>query len=64
ESDGSVEAEEVLADLTIYFPFIPAESLFATVVEWGRYAELVDHDTVAGRVPLLGWESAAEVRSD
>ena len=64
ESDGSVEAEEVLADLTIYFPFIPAESLFATLVEWGRYAELVDHDTIAGRVSLLGWESAAEVRSD
>src|SRR5438270_3295015 len=28
----TVEDEEVLADLTIYFPFIPAESLFATVV--------------------------------
>src|SRR5256886_14576320 len=36
ESEGAVEDEEVLADLTIYFPFIPAESLFATVVEIGR----------------------------
>ena len=64
ESDGSVEVEEVLADLTIYFPFIPAESLFSTLVEWGRYAELVDHDTVAGRISLLGWESAAEARAE
>src|SRR5207248_7308987 len=32
EGEGSVEDEEVLADLTIYFPFIPADSLFQTVV--------------------------------
>ena len=64
ESDGAVEDEEVLADLTIYFPFIPAESLFATLVEWGRYAELLDHNADAGRLMLLGWEpaGAAEAR--
>src|SRR5437660_3264086 len=62
EGEGTVEDEEVLADLTIYFPFIPAESLFATVVEWGRYAELLDHDADAGRLTLLGWEGAAEAR--
>jgi len=62
EGEGAVEDEEVLADLTIYFPFIPAESLFATLVEWGRYAELLDHDADAGRLMLLGWEGAAEAR--
>ena len=62
EGDGTVEDEEVLADLTIYFPFIPAESLFATLVEWGRYAELLDHDPDAGRLTLLGWEGATEAR--
>jgi NitT/TauT family transport system ATP-binding protein len=56
ESEGVVEDEEVLADLTIYFPFIPVESLFRTLVEWGRYAELLDHDPDAGRLALLGWE--------
>src|SRR5204863_1363367 len=35
EGEGSVEDEEVLADLTIYFPFIPADSLFQTIIEWG-----------------------------
>src|SRR5690349_9634836 len=60
ESEGSVEDEEVLADLTIYFPFIPADSLFNTIVEWGRYAELLEHTADAGRLALLGWEGAAE----
>jgi NitT/TauT family transport system ATP-binding protein len=50
---GEVSDEDVVTDLTIHFPFIPAEQLFATIVEWGRYAELLDHDTVAGRVTLL-----------
>jgi len=45
--------EDVLSDLTIYFPFIPAESLFATIVEWGRDAGLLDHDAEAGQLTLL-----------
>ena len=64
ESEGSMEDEEVLADLTIYFPFIPADSLFNTIVEWGRYAELLDHNADAGRLGLLGWEGPAEVRAE
>src|SRR5256884_7621992 len=40
ESEGAVEGEEGVADPTIYFPFIPPEALFATVVELGRCAEL------------------------
>jgi len=54
KEEGAVEDEEVLADLTIYFPFIPAESLFHTIIEWGRYAELLDHNVDAGRLGLLG----------
>ena len=50
---GILSDEEVLADLTIYFPFIPAESLFATIVEWGRDAGLLDHDAEAGRLALM-----------
>jgi len=65
ESEGAVEDEEVLADLTIYFPFIPVESLFGTIVEWGRYAELLDHDADAGRLSLLGLpEGTAETRGE
>jgi NitT/TauT family transport system ATP-binding protein len=62
--EGAVEDEEVLADLTIYFPFIPVQSLFDTIIEWGRYAELLDHDADAGRLSLLGWEGAAEMRAE
>jgi NitT/TauT family transport system ATP-binding protein len=50
---GILSDEDVLADLTIYFPFIPAESLFATIVEWGRDAGLLDHDAEAGRVTVM-----------
>jgi len=50
--EGALEDADVLADLTIYFPFIPAESLYETVVEWGRYAELFDRDAQAGRLTL------------
>src|SRR6266851_621914 len=38
------------------------QPLFARLVEWGRYAELLDHDADAGRLTLLGWEGAAEAR--
>jgi len=51
---AAVEEEDVVSDLTIHFPFIPAEQLFATIVEWGRYAELLDHDATAGTVTLMG----------
>ena len=50
---GILSDEDVLADLTIHFPFIPAESLFATIVEWGRDAGLLDHDAEAGQMTLL-----------
>jgi NitT/TauT family transport system ATP-binding protein len=63
KEEGAVEDEEVLADLTIYFPFIPVQSLFETIVEWGRYAELLDHDADAGRLILLGFpEGSPEAR--
>src|SRR5256886_9662710 len=62
KEEGAVEDEEVLADLTIYFPFIPAESLFHTIIEWGRYAELLDHNVDAGRLALLGGAPRSEER--
>jgi NitT/TauT family transport system ATP-binding protein len=50
---GVLDDEDLMTDLTIHFPFIPAESLFATLVEWGRDAGLLDHDAAFGRVTLL-----------
>src|SRR2546429_5942145 len=38
EGEGAGDVEEVLAVLTIYFPIIHAETLFATVVECGSDA--------------------------
>ncbi|HEX4573507.1 MAG TPA: ATP-binding cassette domain-containing protein [Gemmatimonadales bacterium] len=63
--EGAVDDEEVLADLTIYFPFIPADSLYQTIVEWGRYAELLDHKPDVGRLALLASsEGAPELRPE
>ena len=53
-AEGGILAEEdLMTDLTIYFPFIPADQLFATIVEWGREAGLLDHDAASGRVTLF-----------
>ncbi|HMA43826.1 MAG TPA: ATP-binding cassette domain-containing protein [Gemmatimonadales bacterium] len=52
EGGGAIEDDEVLADLTICFPFTRPLSLLRTVVEWGRYAELLDHDAKGGRLVL------------
>jgi NitT/TauT family transport system ATP-binding protein len=53
EEYGVLDEDDLLADLTIYFPFIPAETLLATLVEWGREAGILDHDADARRVMLL-----------
>ena len=52
EGDGSIDDDELIADLTIHFPFTKAPALFRTVVEWGRYANLLDHDYSGRRVVL------------
>jgi NitT/TauT family transport system ATP-binding protein len=52
EAEGAIDDDELLADLTIHFPFSKAPGLFRTVVEWGRYANLLDHDTRAKRLLL------------
>ncbi len=52
ESEGSIDDDELMADLTIYFPFTKAHALFRTIVEWGRYANLLDHDARGRRLML------------
>ena len=52
EGEGSIDDDELLSDLTIHFPFSKAPALFRTVVEWGRYANLLDHDTRGKRLLL------------
>ena len=52
EGEGAIDDDELLADLTIHFPFSKAPMLFRTVVEWGRYANLLDHDTRGKRLLL------------
>jgi NitT/TauT family transport system ATP-binding protein len=52
EGGGSIDDDELMADLTICFPFTKAHALYRTVVEWGRYANLLDHEGSARRLVL------------
>jgi hypothetical protein len=52
QGEGELEDTDLLEDLTIFFPFIPAQALFETLVEWGRAVELLDHDPTRERLWL------------
>ena len=52
EGEGTLDDDDLLADLTICFPFAKAQAMFRTVVEWGRYAELLDHESRSHRLVL------------
>jgi len=52
QGEGELEDTDLLEDLTIFFPFIPAQALFETLVEWGRAVELLDHDPARERLWL------------
>ena len=58
EGEGAIEDDELLSDLTIHFPFSKAPGLFRTVVEWGRYASLLDHDSRGQRLLLTETQRA------
>ena len=53
EAEGTLEDDEVMADLAIFFPYTRAPGLFRTVIEWGRYASLLDHDSRGRRLLLV-----------
>ncbi|HSC58434.1 MAG TPA: nitrate/sulfonate/bicarbonate ABC transporter ATP-binding protein [Gemmatimonadales bacterium] len=59
ENDGAIEVDEVLADLTICFPFSRANGLLRTIIEWGRFAEVLDHEARNRRLVLPEEERAA-----
>ena len=54
EAEGGVlEDDEVLADLTIMLPFSKASMVYRTIIEWGRYAGLLDHNARDKRLELV-----------
>ncbi|HEY6807679.1 MAG TPA: nitrate/sulfonate/bicarbonate ABC transporter ATP-binding protein [Gemmatimonadales bacterium] len=56
---GALDDDEVLADLTIMFPFSRASSVYRTLIEWGRYTGLLDHSARDHRLTLHEQEPAA-----
>ncbi len=61
EGEGAVEDDEMLADLTILFPYTRPQGLYRTLVEWGRFAELFDHSARDRRLVLPAEEMPVEV---
>jgi len=54
EAEGGVlDDDEVLADLTIMLPYSKASLVLRTVIEWGRYAGLLDHNARDKRLELV-----------
>ncbi len=54
EAEGRVlDDDEVLADLTIMLPFSKASMVLRTVIEWGRYAGILDHNARDKRLELV-----------
>ena len=54
EAEGGVlDDDEVLADLTIMLPFSKASMVYRTIIEWGRYAGLLDHNARDKRLELV-----------
>jgi NitT/TauT family transport system ATP-binding protein len=50
--DGNLRADFFLDLLDEHVPVAEAERLFATAVDWGRYAELFEYDANEGRLSV------------
>ncbi|HZH42132.1 MAG TPA: AAA-associated domain-containing protein, partial [Gemmatimonadales bacterium] len=62
EAEGGVlDDDEVLADLTIMLPYSKASLILRTVIEWGRYAGLLDHNARDKRLELVQPEGEGDV---
>ena len=42
--DERVDADVILEQLAVLLPYDKPEQVFDTVVQWGRYAELIDYE--------------------
>ena len=45
-----IEAERVIKDIASALPYDNPEKIFETMIAWGRYAGLMDHNTKTGMV--------------
>lgn len=50
--DGRIREENILEELAVLLPYDQPETLFAAIIDWGRYAEIIDYDQRAGMVYL------------
>ncbi|MEO6920105.1 MAG: nitrate/sulfonate/bicarbonate ABC transporter ATP-binding protein [Collimonas sp.] len=53
---AKVKEDDILEELASLLPYDQPESLFATLISWGRYAEIIDYDQRTGTVHLEAHE--------
>lgn len=58
--DGRINADSVLEELATLLPYDQSSKLLETLIEWGRYAELIDFDQNANSVYLHEASEAEE----
>jgi len=58
-----IEAERVIKDIAIALPYDNPEKVFETMIAWGRYAGLMDHNANTGMVFVPQDDEEAEAAS-
>jgi NitT/TauT family transport system ATP-binding protein len=48
--DNRILEDDILRELTTLLPYDRPEKIFAAIVDWGRYAEIIDYDQRSGVV--------------
>lgn len=59
--DGRIRQENILEELAALLPYDRPETLFAAIIDWGRYAEIIDYDQRNGMVYLQEQESDLQI---
>ena len=62
--DGRIREADILEELAAILPYDRPETLFAAVIDWGRYAEIIDYDQRSGMVYLQEQESDLQSDTD
>jgi len=51
-ADHEIREDDILGELATLLPYDQPEKLFASIINWGRYAEIIDYDQRTGIVSL------------
>lgn len=62
--DCRIREEDILQELATLLPYDRPETLFAAIIDWGRYAEILDYDQRTGMVYMQVQQSDVDDEHD